>query len=171
MTGRCLPGKPPDRVVWLESDVPPLKTREAVSPFGKAKMRLSVQQTQKSFSMIVLAIPQGTAALSPKSAAVPVKSRRRATLSTKVVQSVTSNRQKGRAHPGRRLSCALAEDLLVAVRQGLGATCATSAAREPPHGAAPEQRYQLGCPAQSMLGMAEVNHAFPEHHAPGGAIR
>ncbi len=42
----------------LVSDVPPLKTRGAVAPLGRPNRRLKVQQTQKSFSMIVSATPR-----------------------------------------------------------------------------------------------------------------
>lgn len=42
----------------LDSDVPPLKTRVAVVPFGRPKRRFRHQQTQKSFSIIVSATPR-----------------------------------------------------------------------------------------------------------------
>lgn len=63
----------------FESDVPPLKTRVAVVPFGRPKRRLKVQQTQKSFSMIVSAMPR-PALVSPNRAARSLAGRQ-ATLS------------------------------------------------------------------------------------------
>jgi hypothetical protein len=63
----------------LESDVPPLKIRVAVVPFGRPNRRLKLQQTQKSFSMIVSATPR-PAPVSPKRAARSSVGRR-ATLS------------------------------------------------------------------------------------------
>lgn len=52
----------------LDSDVPPLKTRAAASWRCRLNSRFNVQQTQKSFSMIVLATPR-PAPVSPKRAA------------------------------------------------------------------------------------------------------
>ncbi len=49
----------------LERDVPPLKTSVAVSFSCRPKRRFKVQQTQKSFSMIVLATPR-TVPVSPR---------------------------------------------------------------------------------------------------------
>jgi hypothetical protein len=52
----------------FDKDVLPLKIRVGASFFGISKSRFRVQQTQKSFSMTVLATPRA-APVSPKSAA------------------------------------------------------------------------------------------------------
>ena len=134
-------------------------------------MRLRVQQTQKSFSMIVLAIPR-MAALSPKSAARSAEGRR-ATLSTKVAQSVTGNRQKSSAHPSRRLSCALAEDLLVAVRQGTGRDLrhiCSAGHTDMPQRLNDGPGWTAGGDQILRRGMTEIHDALAQHDAPGGAI-
>jgi len=102
----------------FESEVPPLNTSEAVGPFGKLKMRRRVQQTQKSFSMMVFATPR-PAPVSPKRAARSA-AERRATLSKEVARPEIGNRQQGGTHPGGRLGGAFGEGPLVAVGEASG---------------------------------------------------
>src|SRR3546814_4253474 len=82
----------------LERDVPPLKTKMAASFPCRPKSRFKVQQTQKSFSMIVSTTPR-PAPVSPKRAARSVAGRR-ATLSIEIAQRCVGDRDERWPHPG-----------------------------------------------------------------------
>src|SRR5947208_8039114 len=99
----------------FDKDVPPLKIRVGASLFGISKRRFRVQQTQKSFSMTVLATPRA-APVSPKSAARSEASRR-ATLSIARTRHGVGNGDERWPHPCRSLDSARGEHLLVARRQ------------------------------------------------------
>src|SRR3546814_20362331 len=68
----------------LERDVPPVRTKMAASFRCRPKSRFKVQQTQKSFSMIVSTTPRPSP-VAPKRAARSVAGRR-ATLSIEIAQ-------------------------------------------------------------------------------------
>src|SRR4029077_983150 len=93
----------------FDKDVPPLKIRVGASFFGISKRRFRVQQTQKSFSMTILATPR-TAPVSPKSAARSEVSRR-ATLS---IEGTGRDGDESWPHPCRSLDGVRGEHLLVA---------------------------------------------------------
>src|SRR5260370_37171980 len=99
----------------LDKDVPPLKTKVGASSFCSSKRRFKVQQTQKSFSTMVLATPRA-APVSPNKAARSEASRS-ATLSINRTRDGIGDGDECRPHPCRRLHSARGERLLVARRE------------------------------------------------------
>src|SRR3546814_10443050 len=99
----------------LERDVPPLKTKMAASFPCRPKSRFKVQQTQKSFSMVLSTTPR-PAPVSPKRAARSVAGRR-ATLSIEIAQRCVGDRDERWPHPGGCLDRGGGERFLVAGRQ------------------------------------------------------
>src|SRR5258708_20603174 len=98
----------------LDKDVPPLKIRVGASSFCSSKRCFRVQQTQKSFSTMVLATPRA-APVSPNKAARSEASRS-ATLSINHTRDGIGDGDECRPHPCRRLHGARGERLLVAPR-------------------------------------------------------
>ena len=99
----------------LEREVPPLKTRVGASPFWSSNRRFKVQQTQKSFSMIMLGTPRKAPDL-PKTAALSDASLASEAIHWQRPICVRNGAQR-RAHPGRGLNGRRSEPLLVARRQ------------------------------------------------------
>src|SRR5260221_10541924 len=99
----------------LDKDVPPLKIRVGASSFCSSKTCFRVQQTQKSFSTMVLATPRA-APVSPNKAARSEASRS-ATLSINHTRDGIGDGDECRPHPCRRLHGARGERLLVARRE------------------------------------------------------
>src|SRR3546814_20705111 len=115
----------------LERDVPPLKTKMAASFPCRPKSRFKVQQTQKSFSMIVSTTPR-PAPVSPKRAARSVAGRR-ATLSIEIAPRCVGDRDERWPHPGGCLERGGGERFLVAGRQMTrGNLCDVGGAPLPP---------------------------------------
>src|SRR5258708_24387765 len=85
----------------LDKDVPPLKIRVGASSFCSSKRCFRVQQTQKSFSTMVLATPRA-APVSPNKAARSEASRS-ATLSINHTRDGIGDGDEGQPHPCRRL--------------------------------------------------------------------
>src|SRR5579885_2951762 len=155
----------------LDKEVPPLKTRLANSSPWSAKSRFRVQQTQKSFSMIVFATPRAAPA-SPNSAARSFGGSR-ATLSIDVGHHRVGDRDERGPHPCRRLHSGGRERPLVA-RGELARGCLhdirrthwTNVAKGLNDGA----RRTAGSNQVLRGGMAKVYHSLAQHDATGWTI-